>query len=255
MSIACVLLNYNDSDRINNLVFKLLEYEIFDFIVVSDNNSKDKENLKDFNGRVKNVFNKENKGYAAGNNEAFRYLKNKGIDYVFTINSDIEISKDNILLMLDFLKKHDKCAACSIRMKYKNKFIQNYFQLETTFNTITRIQDIPFLAKFNKHKDYFETGYVRESCVLYDYNKFEEIGFYDEDFFLFEEGPTSALNFKKKGYYEAIVGTKSNFYIHNHKGELMSKNMFKFYKESKIKYFKKYLNASKFSIWIIETFW
>lgn len=71
MSIACVLLNYNDSDRINNLVFKLLEYEIFYFIVVSDNNSKDKENLKDFNGRVKIVFNKENKGYAAGNNAAF----------------------------------------------------------------------------------------------------------------------------------------------------------------------------------------
>lgn len=255
MNFACVLLNYNDSDRINKLVEKIISFNIFQYIVVSDNNSRDKENLNNFNNSVTILYNNNNRGYAAGNNYALRYLHDKNVDYVFTINSDIDVSKENIELMIDFMKKSKDCAACSIRMKYRDKFVQNYYRLETVFNTISRFGNIRAFAKYDKHKDYFKTGYVRESCVLYDYKKFEEIGFYDEDFFLFEEGPTSAFNFKRKGYYEAIVGTKENYCIHNHKGELMSKNMFKFYKESKIKYFKKYLHASKFSIWIIETFW
>lgn len=255
MILACVLLNYNDSNRINKLVSKMLDYEIFDYIVVSDNNSDDKTELDCHEGKITILCNNDNRGYAAGNNCAFRYLKNKNVDYVFTINSDIEISKENISLMLNFLVENKNCAACSVRMKYQNKFVKNYYRLETAFNTITRFENIKTFAKFDRHKNFFKTGFVRESCVMYDYKKIEEIGFYDEDFFLFEEGASSGRKFKNKGYYEAIVGTKDNYCVHNHRGELMSKNMFKYYKDSKIKYFKKYLNASKFSIWIIETFW
>lgn len=76
MKVACVLLNYNDSKRINNLVSLLLSYNLFSNIVVSDNNSKDKDNLTNFdNDLVTIIYNKENKGYARGNNVAFRFFR------------------------------------------------------------------------------------------------------------------------------------------------------------------------------------
>ena len=122
MKVACVLLNYNDSKRINNLVSLLLSYNLFLNIVVSDNNSKDKDNLTNFdNELVTIIYNKENKGYARGNNVAFRFLEDKNIDYVLTLNSDILITKENIELMINFMECVDNYGACSIHMIERNK--------------------------------------------------------------------------------------------------------------------------------------
>ncbi len=257
MNIACVLLNYNDSKRINDLVNNLLDYNLFSNIVVSDNNSKDKDNLTDFNNKIVTIlYNKENKGYASGNNVAFRYLEDKNIDYVLTLNSDILITKENIELMIKFMESVNDYSACSIHMIERNKYKKGYYRIPTPFNSIIKLPYNP--EKKSKEINgikYFDVGYVRESCALYDYKKFKEIGFYDESFFLYEEGPSSSLCFKKLGYKEAIIGTKENYYVHNHIGKLYSKNGFNFFKKSRIHYLKKYYNNPRFAIFLIKIFY
>lgn len=254
MNIGCVLLNYNDSLRINELVKNLLEFNLFKEIVVVDNNSKDKDSLCNFNNKINIIYNKENKGYAYGNNKGFRFLEDKDIDLVLTLNSDIIIKKEDILLMIKFMESVNEYAAISIYMKEFNKYRKNYYRIPTPFNSFIKL---PYNPSKNKkiinNIEYFDVGYVRESCVLYDFKKFKEINYYDETFFLYEEGPSSSINFKKLGYKEAIIGNKNkNYYIHNHKGKLYSKNAFRNFKKSRIIYLKKYYNNPKLAIFLIK---
>lgn len=257
MKVACVLLNYNDSKRINNLVSLLLSYNLFSNIVVSDNNSKDKDNLTNFDNELVTIlYNKENKGYARGNNVAFRYLEDKNIDYVLTLNSDILITKENIELMINFMECVDNYGACSIHMIERNKYKKSYYRIPTPFNSIVKLPYKPEKkTKETNNIKYFDVGYVRESCTLYDYKKIEGIGFYDESFFLYEEGPSLSLHFKKLGYKEAIVGTKENYYIHNHVGKLYSKSSFDYFKKSRIHYLKKYYNNPRLAIFLVKIFY
>lgn len=190
MNLACVLLNYNDSLRINSLVESLIKYNLFSYIVVIDNNSNDKDNLSNFNNdNVIILYNDENKGYAAGNNVGFKYLLDKNIDYVLTLNSDILISKDNIELMIKFMENSINYSACSIRMIEREKYKKSYYRIPSPFNSIIKLPYIPeSKKKMIDDIEYFDVGYVRESCALYDYNKFKEIGFYDESFSFMKKG-------------------------------------------------------------------
>lgn len=253
---AVLILNYNDEERVVNLAKKLESYGVFDKIVIVDNHSESCEMIKELKGDIYlKVFSEENGGFAKGNNLGFRALKPYNPDVVLTINSDIDVSKDNILYCLEYMKNHDKCAACSIRMFEKGKLAQNYYQIPSGFNTIFHTCDILKLCKKDVQPEEFKTGYVRESCAFYSYKKFEEIGFYDEDFFMYEEGPSSGLSFQRAGYYEAIIGDESRFYYHNHIGPIFTKKRSKIFKESRLKFLKKYKRGNALSRLIIKIFW
>lgn len=255
MKLATIILNYNSSELVNNLCQFIIDTQLFDEIVVVDNSSSDKEKLSDFEGKVHLIFNEENIGYGPAINKGLRYLSDKNIDYVLNVNNDVLFEKRHVELLVDFMKKHPDYAATSIRMKYKSKLVQNYYLIPTKYNWIFSFNSIPLFAILKRRDTYFETGFVRESFCLFDYKKFEEIGFFDEDFFIYEEGPTIAIRFKKLGYHEAIVGTKNDFYIHNHVGELMSSNAFHKFKDARIKFLKKYYKNSDFAIKLINLFW
>lgn len=85
MKTGIVILNYNSIFLTRPLVEKCISFSSLDYIVVVDNNSEDDCNtLKLLSSKVIVINRKRNEGYAVGNNDGFRYLKEKcGCDIAF----------------------------------------------------------------------------------------------------------------------------------------------------------------------------
>ena len=95
-----VILNYNDSKTTSEMLDKIKSFKTLNHIVVVDNNSSD-DSLKVLekykSEKIDIVANKENKGYAYGNNVGIRYLRDTyKCDYVFISNPDIIVSEETI---------------------------------------------------------------------------------------------------------------------------------------------------------------
>jgi len=109
-----VILNYNDSKTTSEMLDKIKSFKVLDHIVVVDNNSSD-DSLKVLekykSNKIDIVANKENKGYAFGNNVGIRYLREKyKCDYVFISNPDIIVDESTIEVLVDDFKKVDVVA-------------------------------------------------------------------------------------------------------------------------------------------------
>ena len=109
-----VILNYNDSKTTSEMLDVIKSFKILDHIVVVDNNSSDNslEVLEKYKSKkIDIVVNKENKGYAFGNNVGIRYLRDTyKCDYVFISNPDIIVDENTFEVLIDDFKKVDVVA-------------------------------------------------------------------------------------------------------------------------------------------------
>jgi GT2 family glycosyltransferase len=114
--IGIVLLNYNGYvDTINCLESIYQQKGINASVCIVDNASLNSsvKKIKQFLENapapfeVKMIVNSENLGFAKGNNIGIKYLRQKGCDYVFVLNNDTLLTKDNSLITLIDMDKKD----------------------------------------------------------------------------------------------------------------------------------------------------
>lgn len=125
--IGIVILNYNTwtdtVDCIQSLKTQLSDslYTVY----VVDNKSPEKPNdevlnyLKSQNNVVV-IFNKENKGYSAGNNVGIDAALKDGCNYVVISNGDVIYTDDTLLKMMLFLKEHREVGVVGPQIYDKN---------------------------------------------------------------------------------------------------------------------------------------
>ena len=121
---ACfIILNYNEIELTKKCVRSIFELEFVSettmlsldepFVIILDNASPNgcgEQLYKEFvtNKRVKVILNKENIGFSAGNNIAFRYAReNIDADFIIAVNSDVVFNQhDFISILYDLYKKY-----------------------------------------------------------------------------------------------------------------------------------------------------
>ncbi len=258
MANKAAILSYNDSERSLNLARELLSYGPFEEVVIVDNASREEEARKlDGIGEkgLTILRSGRNGGYGAGNNVALSYFKKDPPFAVLLINPDIVPTRKAVEDCLLFLTKHPEIAACSTYMKEKGKRVRNFYDIPTYSSTM--LGDNHFAKKTKDedfHEGYFTCGYVRESFSFYNYAHFAEIGFFDERFFLFDEGPSTAYRFREKGYKEAIV-LDGEEVVHAHRGHKINRAMFKILKKSRSTYLREYLGVKEWKIRLYNLWW
>lgn len=131
--ISVIIVTFN-SARYLPFLFDSLEkqtsYQDLEIIVV-DNDSKD--GTLDFlrkRNDIKLIENKENKGFAGGNNQGFEIATGK---YVFCLNHDVILEQDYVLKLVLFLEENEKAGAVSGRIfkwdfqkKEKTKIVDTF---------------------------------------------------------------------------------------------------------------------------------
>ena len=121
--IGIIILNYNSYSLVLKLLNNLKNIVGISKIIIVDNNSTDnsvEELRKEANENVILIENKENRGYAAGNNIGIKYLINifLNIEYMCILNPDIEIENENIFIeLVKELNRNNKLGIISPLMK------------------------------------------------------------------------------------------------------------------------------------------
>ena len=105
MDLSIVILNYNTVDLTRICLQTVFASNLGKYtmeVIVCDNGSSDGslEMIKKEFPQVILIDNKKNLGFAAGNNPGIKRAKGR---YILLLNTDIEIPKDTIRVMLEFM--------------------------------------------------------------------------------------------------------------------------------------------------------
>ncbi|MFD2145318.1 glycosyltransferase [Mucilaginibacter antarcticus] len=113
--VAVILLNWNTPVHTANCILSIHRYcnkMLYD-IIVADNGSTDNSltTLKAQFPDITYLNNKENLGFAEGNNQALQYSIDKGYSYSLVINTDTLVDEDIITVLSTHLNNHPQVAA------------------------------------------------------------------------------------------------------------------------------------------------
>lgn len=221
--IACIIVNYNDAKRVTALAKKLKQYGFFDRIVLSDNHSEEKDrcllgDLEHEEG-IHVLYNAENRGFGAGNNAALRYLETIHPEYVFLLNSDIDIAPKTLEHCAKVLKEHPDLAIVSPRMIEKGEIRPSTYLFPTVRHYV--LNNLGLIKLFQRHakeedspEEFSYVDYTRASCWCVRYDDLRSVGFFDESIFLYHEETCVALRLHRIGKRSAVLNHE--FYQHNH---------------------------------------
>lgn len=275
--IACIVLNYNDSDQVVEFLSNTDKYELIDNIIVVDNCSTDGSfsRLKKIKSLKVSVWKSEfNGGYGYGNNFGVRIAKEKfHSDIAFICNPDVRFDQDLLKSIVKVFDSNPTVAVCSsIQINgYTNERINSLSWKTPTYFSYLASSLYIVNKLYNKNPYNYSENEATVECVpgaflAVDVEKFLSCGGYDERVFLYCE--ESILGFRMKNYgYKTILLTNKNYY-HFHSTSIkksIPKEMHRhrLILNSRLFYIDNYLNVNKmkhyfakliFSISMIE-FW
>ena len=118
-----ILLNWNGGEFTLPCIASLKAGSIKpDHIVVVDNASSDDspEKIAQAHPDITLLAQKENLGFAGGNNIGIRYLLDKRVDYIWILNNDTVVKEDCLEQMLRHLEAHPAIDGVSGKIYYEN---------------------------------------------------------------------------------------------------------------------------------------
>ncbi len=215
IDLSIIILSYNTKELLRqclNSVVQSSKFKVQSEIIVVDNDSSDGSQgmvKKDFPNVIL-IENKENLGYAKGNNIG---LKQAGGKYILFLNSDTEVYPGALTEAIEFMEKNSVVGALTPKTLLANgkidpdchrgfptpwASISYFFGLEKLF---------PKSRLFGQyHKFYLDMGKNHEidagagAFVLIPGEIIEEVGAWDENYFFYGEDLDFFYRIKKAGY-------------------------------------------------------
>lgn len=125
--VSVIVLNCNNGQVTEDCLGSVLKSDYPRFEVILVDNGSDKKEVKRlkriYGGRVKIFLNKENLGYAVGNNQAAEEAKGK---YLVFLNNDTLVSTDWLRKPIQRMEKNEKIAFLQPKIKWLKK--RNFFE-------------------------------------------------------------------------------------------------------------------------------
>jgi GT2 family glycosyltransferase len=206
--VFIIVLHYQNWDDTNECLdsLKKIDYDNFEIMVIDND--------------------KENQGFAKGNNIGIKQALEKKADYILLLNNDTIVDPD-------FLKKLVEAGESGKQFGILGPVIYKYPTNEIHFDG----------GKINRlyTKGMHQTGatdYITGACMLIKREVIEKIGLMDEDYFLYFEDVDWCLRARRAGYKCVVVPTSkiwhkvsssakensfSYIYYHTRNGFLMAK--------------------------------
>lgn len=215
--LTIIILNYSKTERVVENVDLLLKQKV-DFgykIIVVDNSGK-KENVKILKNNLENrknlelIFNQENLGYIKAHNLIKNKIKG---EYVLILNPDVLIKeKKSLAKMIEYMDKNPKIGMIGPKqINDDGKVAMTVrgwpkFYLQVARRTFLR--NLPILKQMverdeMRHLDYDkiqDVDWLQSSCVLIKKNLWDEIGGFDENYFLFMSDPEICFQVWKRRF-------------------------------------------------------
>jgi GT2 family glycosyltransferase len=202
-SVSIIVLNWNGEGYIAKCLDSLLEqtYPNYEVIVV-DNGSSDGsvELLKGYLPRIKLTLNKENLGFAAGNNVAIREATG---EFIVLFNNDAVAHREWLERLIAGILTEPQADIASGPIYF-------YEPSDVIWCAGVRIDMLTgvnwLLGLYSRHFDPSDDfDYLAGCALLVRKRVFEEIGLIDERFFFYSEDVDFCLRAKRAGFALRLV--------------------------------------------------
>lgn len=227
--VSIIVLNWNGKKFLKNCLDSLfqLTYSQVEIIVV-DNNSTDgsqkfiKKNYK----KVILIENKENYGFAKGNNIGFNASTG---DYVLILNNDTYVTPNFLAPLINDFEDNPAigCLQPQIRLSSNKQLLDGVggFLTFTGFLYHFGYLKDRTQAKYNKKMKIFS---AKGACILLRRKAIEKIGLFDEDFFIFFEETDLCFRLWLAGY--SVMYEPESVIYHLGGGDTTASNSYQYEK-------------------------
>jgi len=262
MLLSIIILNYKSKGLVKyclkgiqklNLDF---EYEI----IVVDNDSRDgclemvkKEFKKD--PRIKTIQSAKNLGMGAGNNLGIREAKGK---YILVLNPDIMILPNTLEKMIAYLDSHEKTGILAPQLINPNNTIQaSAFRFPSFWRPLYRRTPLGktkkgktklahFLISDWDRKTSRTVDWLLGACLMIRKSTLDQVGMFDERFFLFFEDTDLCRRFQNAGFEVwYLADAKMIHYPHRLSAKKVLSRPVRTHLISQVKYFLKWRKYNK----------
>lgn len=183
--ISVIIVNYNGKHLLKECIQSILSQSYPNIeIIMIDNASVDgsAEFVKELFHDIKIIKLSSNKGFAGGNIEGLKYAQG---DYIMLVNNDVVLDTDCISNLVTSLESHQDIGIAATKMLVYNgdKIDSAGDGFSTSLKAYKRGEGL-YSDNYNNEE------YVFGACAgaaMYRRKMIDEIGFFDEDFFLIHE--------------------------------------------------------------------
>ena len=219
MKLAIVILNWNGKALLEQFMPSVIKHSQGADIYVADNASSDdsvafvKANFP----TVKIIQNTENGGYAKGYNDALKHID---ADVYCLMNSDIEVTHNWLLPIVEEFKNHQDTAIVQPKLlDYKNKSQFEYAGAAGGFidklgypycrgRIFTTIEHDH--GQYNDRTDIF---WATGACLFIRKDVFEALGGFDESFFAHMEEVDLCWRAFNQGFETKYIGASTIYHV------------------------------------------
>ena len=227
--VAVILVNYKDyaerylPDCWEGLSAQDYAGELKIFIVDNESNSESEEYLKKLAPTAEIIKNKNNDGFAKGNNDAMKIALALNYDYVLLLNLDTVIEKNAVSELVKVAESDAKIGAVQARlMLYPEKDKVN------SLGNVTHFLGFGYSAgyqeNFSGDLSVKDIMYPSGAAVLFSAAALKKVGLFDEEFWMYNEDQDLGWRLWLAGY-TCVLAPAAVVY---HKYEF-SKSIKKFY--------------------------
>lgn len=235
--LAIIIVSWNTQDLTRKCITSILRAEHnFELeVLVVDNASSDGTQAMvaaEF-PQVKLIANTENMGFGRGCNEG---LKNTQAENIFFLNPDAEVEPKALQYMVDYLDSHPKVGALGCALRYPDGTTQRaYYNFYSFFGSLLDNQLIKKRLKAATEETTRSVDWVIGAVFMVRRSVLDQVGTFDEDFFLYGEEMELQFRIRKAGWeivYIPEVGAihhagksagqaRLNSTIHNYRGRYL----------------------------------
>jgi GT2 family glycosyltransferase len=212
--VSVVIVSYNSREDLGECIPSLVSQDYYDFeVIIVDNNSVDETVgfVENNYPSIRVIKNSENCGCAKGYNIGINASKGK---YVVLLNPDTVVEKDWLPELVKVMEEDEGIAACQSRVLLYNK--------PDTINTEgNNVNYLGFTWCRNYGKKNTDDGGIQATLglsvcsAILRRNVLEEVGLFDEDFFMYLDDTDLGLRMQLLGY--KVVCNPKSIVFHKYK--------------------------------------
>jgi GT2 family glycosyltransferase len=254
--LSVILVNYNDCLHLKDCLSSLTDTvkDISFEVIVIDNQSSDgsPEWIREHNPHVRLTVNSENLGFAKANNQGIKESRGQ---YILFLNTDTILKPQAVAMLLEELKSNRTigavgpallCGEQAIQVSFGEKvsFLREIFQ-KLVLNPYYRFR----LKRGMKKRP---VGWLSAACLLTRKDILEEVGRFDEKFFLYFEDIDLCVRIGEKGYVLEYLPQSRVFHLGGASTEGLKLFSRYYYRKSQLHFYQKH--SSKTSLILLRLY-
>lgn len=202
--VAVLLLNYNTPNHTSACIRSLQQYcnpALFDIIVI-DNGSADGSlaTLQSQFPELIFIDNKENLGFAEGNNRGLEYCFTKGYTYSLLINTDTLVDEDIVTGLKAHMDTHPEAASVQPAIFWMHNR-SKLWNGKGCFNPVLGLTyNINRMRPGDQPKPFEKAAWNSGCCILIRNEALQKCGLLNKAFFLYYEDVELSFRFRRHGY-------------------------------------------------------